>query len=217
MIRHNRLLVAFHVVSDALLGLSACSIFEKTSFEIGDRKSQLLEADKRVLLINGRTGPFRVNTSPTSTDDRYLGSQADHLVCAEPSPDAITAAAFSGQLSANVVGQGGGSAGAGYAESATSIAARTAGVQVLRDLQYRACEALINGVVGPQHYNQILAAAAYTTIGLVAVDGLGHAQMARPASISPQAPPLGDRGPNGAGATTSPAAAPGAVGGSDGF
>ena len=87
------------------------------------------------------------------------------------------AAAFSAQLRADVAGRGGGTLGGGYAESAASIAARTAAVQVLRDIQYRACEALMNGVVGPVHYKQILAAAAYTTLGLVAVDDLGRAEM----------------------------------------
>jgi hypothetical protein len=38
----------------ALLGLSACS----SSFDINDGKSQILAADKRVLLIKDQTGPF---------------------------------------------------------------------------------------------------------------------------------------------------------------
>jgi hypothetical protein len=167
----------------ALLGLSACS----SSFDLESGKSQILEADKRLFLVKNQTGPFpglsqsqEPGQSPKNHQDgRYLGSEANRLVCAEPSPDAITTQAISAALRADVMGRGGGALGGGYAESATSIAARTAAVQVLRDIQYRACEALMNGVVGPQHYKQILAAAAYTTIGLVAVDGLGRAEMAR--------------------------------------
>lgn len=162
----------------ALLGLSACN-----RFDIDSGRSQILGGEQRALLVkNGANGPYGSGDGGKT----YLGSEAHPLVCAEPSPDAISTAALTAAISADVAGQGRGAAGVSYGESAASIAARTAAVQVLRDIEYRACEALMNGVVGPQHYNQILAASVYTTIGLVAVDGLGQAQMAKQLSISMQ-------------------------------
>lgn len=172
----------------ALLGLSACN-----SFDLDSGRSQILKADQRVLLVkHGPNGPYGPNGTVVASNDGpamisgtpYLGSAANPLVCAEPSPDAISSKALSAAISADVAGKAKGTATGSYSETAASIAARTAAVQVLRDIEYRACEALMNGVVGPQHYNQILSATAYTTIGLVAVDGLGQAKMAGQLSTS---------------------------------
>lgn len=88
-----------------------------------------MDATKRVLLV------------------KRTPSGDDYFVCAEPSPDALMAVA--GQLAASggVGDQASAQAAASFGEAAASIGFRNASIQLMRDFLYRACEAVMNGVV----------------------------------------------------------------------
>jgi hypothetical protein len=82
------------------------------------------------------------------------------IVCAEPSPDVAVALAeaFSLGLSASApnLGQAGLSLGAASAESLAELGRRTATVQLMRDLLYRACESYANGAISATGYAVML-------------------------------------------------------------
>lgn len=83
------------------------------------------------------------------------------IVCAEPSPDALTAIAAG--LSASFEAQQGGEGGAGaegqftrtVSEAVRTIGDRTQTIQLIRDTLYRACEAYANGALDTFGYTLI--------------------------------------------------------------
>lgn len=93
------------------------------------------------------------STKTTKTERRRL------IVCAEPSPDALSA------ISASFSGSFGGIFGPSsevqaalansFSETASQLGVRNATIQLLRDGLYRQCEAYMNGLIGEQYYEEI--------------------------------------------------------------
>ena len=69
------------------------------------------------------------------------------MVCAEPSPDALSSFASSISGSAAVTGEGSGSLASALSEAAGSIGLRTQSITLMRDALYRVCEAYYNGAI----------------------------------------------------------------------
>ncbi len=181
-------LCCFAIAGSMLLTGCANYIFNKFDLD-GDNQSLSLDAKQRVVLVTERGGKTR---------DRKI-------VCAEPSPDAISAsaasAAGSGALSfptllpaAAAADQkqgttsGGGGFSGGSSESVASIAMRSQTIQLLRDGLYRACEAYMNGAIDQHQYNIITLNINKTMITLLAVDGIAGTHVTPPAQISANAP-----------------------------
>lgn len=146
-----------------LLVLVGCAT---QSINLTDGNSVVVQADKRVVIsVKDSKGRLRI--------------------CAEPSPDAI--AGLAAQLAAKVDMPGGpsGEASAGFARTMASIGVRTAGLQVLRDLAYRACEGVINNVIQQKDYDTLIAGSGSVAVALIAVDGLTQMQPAPLVSVSP--------------------------------
>ena len=104
-------------------------------------------------------------------------------VCAEPSPDAVKSIAEALALKAENFGE----LSQSFSSSMASIGLRTAGIQILRDIGYRACEALANGVIDKHQYHEIVHGVDDAAIALVAVEGLTQMHPAPAAAISPGA------------------------------
>lgn len=93
------------------------------------------------------------------------GEPATSVICAEPSPDVakIASASFSGDL-AGAIADAGGVANARLAaglalarsEGLAQLGQRLATIQLLRDGQYRACEAYANDAIGAEEYALML-------------------------------------------------------------
>lgn len=94
------------------------------------------------------------------------------IICAEPSPDALAVLGASGALSGSNASGAGGSASGGFAESAASIGLRTQSIQLLRDLNYRICEAYANDAIGPAEASALLRRGQSTMMGLIAIEQL---------------------------------------------
>jgi hypothetical protein len=100
-------------------------------------------------------------------------------VCAEPSPDVAVGTNVTVALNGSVSGvpqasiaSGSGSGTVNVVESLMALGARTSGVQVLRDVGYRACEAYMNGAIDREGYRRILRGTGTTITALVAVEAL---------------------------------------------
>ncbi|MGE3228607.1 MAG: hypothetical protein AB7J30_04140 [Hyphomicrobium sp.] len=149
----------------AALGLPGCSNHIFRTFDIDNNDSLSIDAHQRAIVVTHTGGKTRDRT----------------VVCAEPSPDAMTAraAAMSGSASGEgtVPGGGGPVKAAGNfsyesSEAAASIGLRTQTVQLLRDGLYRACEAYMNGAIDQHQYHLILANLDKSMVTLLGVDAI---------------------------------------------
>jgi hypothetical protein len=157
-------------VLSLLLGLAGCSSTIHDYARVGGLDTLSIDAKQRLVLVR---------------DDPSTGRR---VVCAEPSPDAIVAA------SAALAAQGSGTQatgqniraafGGGRSESAASIAMRTSTVQVLRDGYYRLCEGVMNGVIPPEKYKDIIAEIGPFIATIMAADAIGGSVQAPAVAIS---------------------------------
>lgn len=147
-----------------LVGLTACT----SSYHVDETagESLILKAKERVVLTkkHGR----------------------ESVVCAEPYPDLGSAMDVDAGLSAGAelptaAGlpvpapgpvQGNVEATLSTVETLMSLGTRTAGVNVLRDFAYRACEAYLNRAITPEEYELILLGSGYTIAAVLALDGM---------------------------------------------
>ncbi|MCH7945363.1 MAG: hypothetical protein IIC73_05030 [Armatimonadetes bacterium] len=132
----------------------ASTIFE--TFDI-QGKSLSLDAKQRIVV---------------STQKGDTNNPTRNIVCAEPSPDALVAISQAAGAQANIIGKGGGALSFSLTESAASMGIRTATIQLLRDVLYRACEAYLNGAVNEFGYGLILTSIDDVMITLLAIEGL---------------------------------------------
>lgn len=149
-----------------------------------------------------------------------VGQRDGHsVVCAEPSPDALSSFASALAANANVSAKGavpglggiadptvGGGLASASAEQAAYIGARNATIQMLRDGLYRACEAYLNNTIDGFGYGLILANYGRLMGGLLMVEGLTRPQPVPPVIVSAAASTSGDDKRNAAGATGTPPA-----------
>lgn len=95
------------------------------------------------------------------------------VFCAEPSPDAMSAVAYS--ISGNATGpngQGSAEAAAAMQEAVSSFGRRSQTVQILRDGYYRLCEAYANGALSKEAYQHISTEVDGAIIATLAIDTL---------------------------------------------
>ena len=93
------------------------------------------------------------------------------VVCAEPSPDALTVLGVSGGLSLNN-GQSVTNATAGLSESGAFVGLRTQSIQLLRDAMYRLCEGYASGAVTDTDFAAMQRRYQSTMMGLIAIEQL---------------------------------------------
>jgi hypothetical protein len=140
--------------------------------------------------------PFNVDETSVSADAkqrviisalRGTDGQTRRIVCAEPSPDAISAVAaslganFSAKIPFLQAGQAltpEGQLALQYAlaEQVAYIGVRNSTIQLLRDGLYRACEAYMNGAIGDFGYALILANYGRLMVALLTAEGLTRPQ-----------------------------------------
>ena len=132
----------------------------------------------------------QIQVSELSADERIVFTKND-ITCAEPSPDAIKS--ISQAFSGNVFGYG--ELSSSFATSVASIGVRTASLQILRDIAYRACEAYANGAFEETSngnnqekahniYHEIVHGVDNAAIALMAVEGLTGINQAPAAATS---------------------------------
>ena len=89
---------------------------------------------------------FSQKRPPDKDDKGDAKGNSAVMVCAEPSPDALTVLGVSGGLSLNN-GQSATNATADLSESGAFVGLRTQSIQLLRDAMYRLCEGYASGAV----------------------------------------------------------------------
>lgn len=102
------------------------------------------------------------------------GNEAALRVCAEPSPDALTAYAAELAVKQDVAGKTAASLAGGYQGSAAFTGMRTQSIQLLRDQLYRLCEARLNGWIQDDAYKMLLARNQRFTLALMTIENLSQ-------------------------------------------
>jgi hypothetical protein len=159
----------FTILSSLLLLSCAEANSIRRTFDTSGNSSQLIDAKQRSILISTQ---FRKN-------DNKMISQP--IVCAEPSPDALSAiAASAGGSIFTPSGFTAELAGA-VSESASSIGLRTQTIQLLRDSFYRLCEGYLSGAIDQDEYLVLQRRYQANMIAILAIEQLTGA--IRPPSI----------------------------------
>ena len=168
----RKLLASTALACVMLSGCAGGKIFEPYD---ADKTSVSMDARQRVILSVDRVGPDGVKR---------------RIVCAEPSPDTIAAAAASAGLSGGVSGipeaptlAADVAGNAARSEQAAYIGARNATIQLLRDGLYRACEAYMNGALGDFGYGLVLSNYGRVMTALLSAEGLTRPTLAPPVII----------------------------------
>ena len=100
------------------------------------------------------------------------------VLCAEPSPDALSATSGAGNA-----GYGGATLGVQVATTAAYVGLRTQTIQLLRDAMYRLCEATLNEQISKGQYMELFKALEDDMITLLAIEQLTGAVRAPPVVI----------------------------------
>lgn len=132
-------------------------------------------------------GPNITSREIIGVDDRGLvkfGVGQRQVLCAEPSPDAMSTFSASVVAAARAEASARGASGAlsgefsqSISEAARVLGQRTATLQLLRDAFYRACEAYSNGLIDSFGYALILNKVDELMVELVAIEALGQGQL----------------------------------------
>jgi hypothetical protein len=133
--------------------------------------------------LPGKDDESRGTAIHLDAKQRLVFAKAFGIVCAEPSPDALSAVAASlgGGIAAPT--QGALSVAQALNETSASIGLRTQSITLMRDIMYRTCEGYYSrGLTGPQ-YMQLLARSQDVTIGVLAIEQLTGAIAARQAAL----------------------------------
>lgn len=106
-------------------------------------------------------------------------------VCAEPSPDALTA--YAAQLSTQKESKENLALGidGSYQGSAAFVGMRTQTVQLLRDQLYRLCEANMNGWIDQSKYEMLVTRNQRYTLALMAIENLAQATQVPVVTLTP--------------------------------
>lgn len=152
----------------ALLPLAGCANF----FSI----------DRETDIVSTRGKGERATAIHLDAKQRLVFSDANAL-CAEPSPDALSALASSFGGGLTLEGRDAVSAAQALQESAGSIGLRTQSITLMRDTLYRVCEAYHNNALGEADVLQLLQRSQDLTMGVLAIEQLTGAVAAQQVAL----------------------------------
>ena len=110
-------------------------------------------------------------SSVMTTEDKNGKRITQTRVCAEPSPDALSA--YAAELTAKADAEKiGAELAAAFQEGSSFVGLRTQSIQLLRDASYRLCEAYISGAIGADEYAWLLRRFQRSMVVLLAVEQL---------------------------------------------
>ena len=107
-------------------------------------------------------------------------------VCAEPSPDAMSAMAMEAAAKGGVPSKVQVELSAALQQSAAFVGLRTSSIQLLRDFGYRLCEAYLSGAISPGQYDLLMRRFQKNVVALLAIEQLTGAVKAPPVTLTTQ-------------------------------
>lgn len=169
---------------------------EKLAAE-GDAK---LKDEGKTLVAQGRElvqlgNKFMKENGDLSTgvyggQNRLVGVAKDQdsraIVCAEPSPDALSAYASEMAVEGNVAGKGSVKLASALQEGSAFVGLRTQSIQLLRDALYRACEGYMSGALDEDGYDLLMRRYQKFMVALLGIEQLTGSIKAPPVVINTQ-------------------------------
>lgn len=153
------------------LGCTPTSIFHKYKINDDEATSILIDAKQRAILAV-TTSEHAQQGDSKKEESQELSRRV--LVCAEPSPDALSVAStslnVSGEINAPSDGTGKGQIEKILKEIAQELGSRDTTIQLLRDGLYRQCEAYLNGVIDSDEYKKLTNRYVDAMITLLAIE-----------------------------------------------
>ncbi|NML15029.1 hypothetical protein [Azohydromonas caseinilytica] len=158
--------------------ISGCANFN-TAFrdlDVDSGKGAMIDIKQRAVLVSKRSDKV-VNQGRMETVSRTV-------VCAEPSPDALSA--YAAELAGKVDSPSKVSAqlGASFQEGASYIGLRTQSIQLLRDSLYRLCEGYMSGALDTEEYSLLARRYQKYMLALLAIEQLTGVIKVPPVSIN---------------------------------
>ncbi len=166
----SRTLAALGAVSVAA-GLSACANLADYNTQrdlAGSSVSEIfVDAKQRAIITVPAQNPVRPADSAG-----HAPAEALVRFCAEPSPDALTALATSGNLGLTATDKINLTAAFSASENASNIGLRTQSIQLMRDAAYRLCEASASGMLTSVQYETLLRRFQSSMVAILAIEQL---------------------------------------------
>lgn len=163
------------VTCSAMLG--GCASWTNYTAPIDLRKGSVsIDVKQRVV--------FSQERNDITTDGAKTTERKRTVVCAEPSPDALTVIGASGGLSLNSGKGQAANAALAIAEQGASIGLRTQSIQLLRDAMYRLCEGYAAGSISDADFASMQRRYQSTMMGLIAIEQLTGPVVAAQAAVS---------------------------------
>jgi hypothetical protein len=168
-------------IAGAILGalaLAGCNAAGETYYARDHARGAAVpgvSVDAKQRFVWTPTVPVRSLTGVDTSGRDIYGVRDRSIVCAEPSPDAVSA--FASEFSAAVKvalpkANVDASIARSIAESVQSLTQRTEMLQLLRDGYYRICEAYANGMVGEFGYALVINQIDNIIVKLVAINAI---------------------------------------------
>lgn len=157
-----------------LVSLSGCGNWDAVHMDHDFSNNNSVTLDIKTRSIISSTA--EVQTKYVTPDGTTIKEEKKLInrICAEPSPDAMTA--YAAQLAAkkDIAEKASLNLAGSYQGSAAFVGMRTQTIQLLRDQLYRLCEANMNGWVNKEHYEMLLTRNQRYTLALMAIENLAQ-------------------------------------------
>ncbi|WP_375207886.1 hypothetical protein [Hyphococcus sp.] len=154
-----------------LLGAAGCSANHNTAFrnfDVNDGSGAMVDIKQRAVLVSR---------------DKWDDGSTRTIVCAEPSPDALSA--YAAELAAEGGnGKVGASLAAASQEAAAYVGLRTQSIQLLRDAFYRACEGYMGGALSPVQFDILTRRYQRYMVALLGIEQLTGTVKAPPVTLT---------------------------------
>ena len=186
--------IAVGVVIMVFVGCAPTSIFHKYKIADDEATSILIDAKQRAILAVARLdhaqqGGSRKEASPELA--RRI------LVCAEPSPDALSIVSTSLNASAGMSipsgVKGEPKIEKTLKEIAQTLGSRETTIQLLRDGLYRQCEAYLNGMIDADDYKELANRYVDAMVTLLAIERITPEPTKEPSSSEKESPNSGEQ------------------------
>lgn len=177
----KRLMHSLAAAALASLGSGCAYLTTYTrSIDLQGTNSVAMDVKQRVVISQrrpGDAGPSGESKEPTTT-----------VVCAEPSPDALTVLGASGGLSfSDGLAEKSANLSAALSESGAFVGLRTQSIQLLRDAMYRLCEGYAGRAVDGDEFASMQRRYQSTMMGLIAIEQLTRPVVAGQAALASSA------------------------------
>lgn len=142
-----------------------------------DAKQRAIIAKVREVETTEKVQQYTKNGKDTQKTTQSV--KYKHAVCAEPSPDALSAiAASQGILISKADFEA--ALNNAVSESASSIGLRTQSIQLMRDSMYRLCEAKLSGTISDASYETLIRRFQSSMVAVLAIEQLTGVVKAAP-------------------------------------